>query len=193
MLSQLMYRIMYRLGQAHWDTGDVPAEISETLQDADFPDGPVLDLGCGTGTSVIYAARLGRQAIGIDFVPAVVAAARKKAAQAGVSKLTTFYAGDVTRLGELGLPRCSLALDMGCFHGLSPEGRRGYVDGLSGVMAPGGLLLMLVLKPRREMGVGFGLTPDQVRADFTRDFTIERVQPTDRWDQGSNWFWIRRC
>lgn len=137
-------------------------------------------------------AHQGFQALGIDFVASAIAKAKEKARLAGAAALTQFYVGDVTRLPALKLPRCSFALDMGCFHGLSPDGRRSYVDGLAAQIVPGGQFLMLALKPRKEMGVAFGLTAEQVKADFTPVFEIQRVQPTDMWDQGSSWFWMKR-
>jgi SAM-dependent methyltransferase len=100
----------------------IPPEVEQAFQSGGIPEGPVLDLGCGTGTNVIYMAKQGRQAIGIDFVPQAIAKARLKAQKAGVSAQTGFIVGDVTRLKELNLPRVSYALDMGCFHGLKLTG-----------------------------------------------------------------------
>ena len=121
-MNSLVYRLMYWLGRARWDTGIVPPEVVEAFQKGNIPEGPTLDLGCGTGTNVIYLAVQGRQAFGIDFMPQAVAKAQKKAQQAGVSERTQFITADVTRLKDLKLPPCAYALDMGCFHGLNANG-----------------------------------------------------------------------
>jgi SAM-dependent methyltransferase len=192
LINQLLYRGMYRLGQSHWDTGETPPEVIEAIKAADFPSGPGLDLGCGTGTHVVYMARQGRQAIGVDFVPAAIAKAREKARQAGVADLAQFTVGDVTRLPALNLPKCGFALDMGCFHGLNADDQRRYVAGLASLLLPGGLCLLYAVKPRREVGVAFGMLPEQVQAAFAPAFELQRMKTGGPWEQGSTWFWLRR-
>jgi SAM-dependent methyltransferase len=155
-----VYRLSYGLGLSRWDTGTIATEVEQAFQNENIPAGPVLDLGCGTGTSVIYMAKLGRQAIGIDFVPQAIAKARVKAQQAGVSDRTKFFTADVTRLSELKLPPCSFALDMGCFHGLNRDGQGRYAQGLADVLIPNGRFMLYVLEPRKEAGLTFGLTAE---------------------------------
>src|SRR5450759_134613 len=127
MVNSLFYRLMYWLGKARWDSGITPPEVVQAFQAGDIPAGATIDLGCGTGTNVIYMAKRGRQAFGIDFVPQAIARARVKAQQAGVFESAKFFVADVTRLAHMNLPPCGFALDMGCFHGLSPQGQRRYV------------------------------------------------------------------
>ncbi len=191
-MNSLTYWLSYRLGMAHWDSDKIPPELEQAFQDGIVPKGLVIDLGCGTGTSAIYMATLGRQAIGIDFVPQAIARARVKARRAGVSDRTRFLVADVTRLNEMKLPQCSFALDMGCFHGLSPEGQRRYAQGLAEVLIPDGRFMLYVLDPRKEAGMSFGLTPDQVQAAFEPWFDRERTQPGAFWAQKSTWFWMKR-
>ncbi len=60
------------------------------------PEDRVYDLGCGDGRIVILAAkRFGARGVGIDFDPELVAEARRKAAEEGVSHLVTFIESDV--------------------------------------------------------------------------------------------------
>jgi cyclopropane fatty-acyl-phospholipid synthase-like methyltransferase len=151
-----------------------------------------MDLGCGTGTNVIYMASLGRQAIGVDFVPSAIAKARKKARQAGVSSRVQFFVADVTRLAELNLSSCAFALDMGCFHSLNADGQRRYIAGLSSLLVPGGLYMLYALDPRQESGRSFGITPEQVQTVFSPAFDIQRVERGEFRKIGSTWFWMRR-
>jgi cyclopropane fatty-acyl-phospholipid synthase-like methyltransferase len=191
-MNSIVYRVMYWLGQTRWDTGKVPPEVVEAFKQGNIPEGPALDLGCGTGTSVIYMAALGRQAIGIDFVPQAIAKARKKAQQAGVSDRTRFFTADVTRLSTMQLPRCAFALDMGCFHGLNSDSQRRYAQGLAEAMIPDGRYMLYALEPKNESGMSFGLTPDQVQTVFAPWFEFDRVEKGAFWDRKSTWFWMKR-
>ncbi len=188
----LMYRLMYWLGQARWDSGVTPPEVVEAYKTGDIPPGPALDLGCGTGTNVIYMASLGQQAIGVDFVPSAISKARKKAQQVGVSSRAQFFIADVTRLAELKLPRCAFALDMGCFHSLNADGQRRYLAGLSSLLVPGGLYMLYTMDPRPEAGRSFGIAPEQVQTVFSPAFDIQRVERGEFRRIGSTWFWMRR-
>src|SRR5947208_2787916 len=126
-MNRIIYRLMYRLTHPGWDTGITPPELTEAFSGGDMLPGPALDLGCGTGTNVIYMARHGRTAIGIDYAPEAINKARDKAKHAGLAARTQFMVADVSQLDKLNLPRCSFALDMGCFHGLSPQEQLRYV------------------------------------------------------------------
>ena len=57
----------------------------------------VLDLGCGDGTTAIPLARLGAEVVGIDIARNLVDAGNKRAAEAGLRRLT-FQEGDACDL-----------------------------------------------------------------------------------------------
>ena len=192
MMNSILYRLMYWLGMASWDSGITPPEVEQAFQAGGIPAGAAIDLGCGTGTNVIYMAKQGRQAIGIDFVPAAIAKARVKAQQAGVSGRTQFTVADVTRLAEMSIPPCGYALDMGCFHGLSPEGRRRYAEGLANILVPGGWYMLYTLDRRKQGGITFGISPEIVQTVFAPWFDIDRMERGAFWDRGSTWFWMKR-
>ncbi len=59
------------------------------------PDDFVVDLGSGDGRTVIEAARLGAQALGVEYDPALVAVSRERAAAAGVSGRARFLQADL--------------------------------------------------------------------------------------------------
>src|SRR5712691_12044295 len=56
-----------------------------------------LDLGCGDGTTAVPLALLGAEVIGIDIARNLVDAGNKRAAEAGLSRLT-FQEGDACDL-----------------------------------------------------------------------------------------------
>ncbi|TME28483.1 MAG: class I SAM-dependent methyltransferase, partial [Chloroflexi bacterium] len=76
----------------------------------------------------MYLAQHGWDAVGVDFAARAVAKARERARRAGVA--STFFVGDVTRLGFFGRT-FDLALDIGCLHTLAVGDRPRYADGLA--------------------------------------------------------------
>jgi SAM-dependent methyltransferase len=61
----------------------------------------ILDLGCGTGNHALLLARRGYQVVGVDRSEAMLAHARRKAAQQTDGKPISFYQGDI-RFIDLG-------------------------------------------------------------------------------------------
>jgi len=77
---RMLYNLMYRFGTPRWDTSITPPEVVAVIEgDTAIPSGRALDLGCGSGTNVIYLARHGWEAVGVDFSPVAIAQARQKA------------------------------------------------------------------------------------------------------------------
>jgi len=133
----ILFRAMYRFGFTPWDSGVPPPELKELIEGSQArTPGKALDLGCGTGTNVLYMAQHGWDVTGIDFVPKALNAARGKVKAANVSP--RLILGDVTRLPELNIgDGFSLVFDLGCLHSI-PEGRRdAYVAGMTAASASG--------------------------------------------------------
>lgn len=191
-MNRILYRIMYWLKMTHWDTNETPPEVHEAFTSGKIPQGVALDLGCGTGTNVIFMAKHGRQAIGLDFVPEAINKARQKAKAAGLNGSTQFLVADVTRLNEIVLPATGFALDMGCFHGLSPEGQRSYAEGLAKALVPGGWYLLYTLDPGKEAGISFGMSPESVKEILGPWFDFTRIERDTNGSRGSTWFWMER-
>jgi cyclopropane fatty-acyl-phospholipid synthase-like methyltransferase len=190
-MRSLIYRLSYWLKMIPWDIGTTPPEVMDVLEA--MPAGRALDLGCGTGTNVITMAKQGWEAIGLDYVPQAIALARRKAAQAGVADRVRLEVADVSRLAEMDLPHCQFALDMGCFHGLSPEDQRRYVEGLARLMQTGGQFLLYALAPRQEAGIAFGLQSEQVREVVAPFFKVTKEAPSDFWRGRATWYWMERA
>lgn len=101
--------------------------------------GRVLDIGCGAGSNVLFLARSGFEAYGVDLSPGAVDAARRRAEK---EHLTVHVeVGDALRL-PFADATFSSALDNGCFHTLPIDRRGDYATGVARVLAPGGTFLL---------------------------------------------------
>ena len=95
--------------KALWEKGDF-TEIAALMRQSGeavvkslgiTPPLRVLDLGCGDGTTAVPLARLGAEVVGIDIATNLVAAGNKRAADAGLKRLT-FQEGDACNLEGVG-------------------------------------------------------------------------------------------
>lgn len=146
-------------GRPPWDSGVPAPELVRAA--AGRAPGQAIDLGCGTGTNLLYLAERGWQVTGVDFVGRAIAQARRKLRGHAAQLLV----GDVTHLERLPLRGpYDLALDMGCFHSLPEAGRRRYAAGLSPLLAAGAVYLLYAFQPAQ--GNPAGLTPAEVEAAF---------------------------
>ncbi len=130
---RISFNFLY-LRRPPWDSGITPPELLSFLQN-DHP-GRGIDLGCGTGTNVITMTRMGWQMTGVDFASYAIARARQKAKKAQIR--ADFVVGDVTDLQGISGP-FDFALDLGCFHSLSAQGKLDYVRELKRILHPGGI------------------------------------------------------
>ena len=180
-----------------WDTQQTPPEVVEFVNRADIPPGRALDLGCGTGTNVLYLAQHGWEATGVDFVGQAIQTAQKKATQAKMS--CTFYQGDVTHLDAL--PELSsrgffdYVLDIGCMHSLTPAGKARYAAHVARLTHSGAYYMLYASFPRQSRTSGqIGISPEEVKALFAPHFELERQElgqdTGGRWRSG--WYWLRR-
>ena len=105
---------MYWLKRTPWDTGITPPEVVDLVARRFPKGGRAIDIGCGTGTTVVYLARHGFRVIGIDVSRRAIALARRRVREAGVS--ADLLTGDVTRLDRLpGRPSSIWRLTSGAF------------------------------------------------------------------------------
>jgi SAM-dependent methyltransferase len=99
----------------------------------------VLDVGCGAGSNVLWLARSGYQAYGVDLAPGAIRAARARAAEAGLA--IDVRPGDALALpfGDAGF---DALVDHGCFHTLPLERRADYAREVDRVLRPDARLLL---------------------------------------------------
>lgn len=207
------YAMMYRLGMTPWERyGQVQraafdaAFDRETAEraatgvtgDADRarhagrPIGRALDLGCGRGRFTPALAARGWDAVGVDLVPAAVAAARRNAPAAATLR---YVRGDVTDLPALALGTFDLFVDIGCLQGLAPEQRAAVGRGVTAMANPGATLLLLQFGPNRYRRLIGGVSRAEIAEAFGAwELLLAEPAPTGglSWPTNrSNPFWYR--
>jgi cyclopropane fatty-acyl-phospholipid synthase-like methyltransferase len=193
-LQRFLWDIIYLVGETPWDTGVTPPELRAVVEGGRVTSGRALDLGCGTGTNVIYLAQHGFQVVGVDISSRAISRAQRKVQRAGLSQQAHVYAGDVTRLDTLPVNGSfDLAFDVGCFHVLDMPGRGRYAAGLASRMKPGGLYLLYAFGPGAQWGKQMGLAPGEAEKLFAPAFNLLHVDHgQDRGGIGSAWYTLQR-
>jgi len=164
--------LAYRSG-APWDS-DVPAdELVELVEGGRIRACRALDIGCGTGSNVVYLAEKGFDAFGVDVSKVAI---RKAVAKARERSLRcTFYVLDFTQTQKISksFSTFDLLLDLGCFHSLSPQDREKYAYSLELVSHPSSLyLLWCFLRGSRWSYGPPGVNEDEAERTLSKEFRV---------------------
>ncbi|MCB0076827.1 MAG: class I SAM-dependent methyltransferase [Anaerolineales bacterium] len=171
----------YRRGSTPWDSGQTPPEVVAWAEGQ--PAGKMLDLGCGTGTNVLFFATRGWAAAGVDFTAQAIAMAERKREASGLT--ATFMQGDVSHLERLPLdPPYDLLLDIGCLHGLNAAQQPRYATQAAALTRAGATFLLYAAIPG-EQARPSGIAPARVKALFEPAFAIPSQVVDD--DRGGRW------
>ena len=170
-----------------WDTGLSPPELFEFIKNN--PPGRAIDLGCGTGTNVLTLAQAGWDVTGVDFAPRAVKLAKQKIKQSRVQ--AKLLVKDTTTLNGITGP-FDLALDLGCFHGISTEGRMKYLEQLDRILAPNGFWLLYAFLSPGTPRSGHGLAEAEIDLISARFLLISRRNGFDKRERQSAWFLFQK-
>lgn len=191
LLKQLQFNWAY-LQEPAWDSGTPPPELVEYLDQHET--GRALDLGCGTGTNVLYMARRGWRVDGIDFSWLAILQARRRIKHAQVT--ASLVKGDVTRLQDYDLRApFDFALDIGCLHALgSLKAARAYVSGLAPLIRAGGEYRLYAheRKGANEAYPEHGLTLEWAERLFADSFELVEYRPGTERSFRSAWYYYRK-
>lgn len=182
LFRRLLFQYMY-FRQPPWDTGVSPPELLEFIQTHNA--GRAIDIGCGTGTNVITLVRAGWEVTGVDFAPRAIKIARQKLNQAGIR--AKLLLRDATRLQGITGP-FDFALDLGCFHGISQDGKPKYLNQLDRILAPNGFWLMYGFLKSDPLQTGSGLLETDIDLVSTLLTLVSRRNGFDKGDKRSAWF-----
>lgn len=166
---------LYRVEAGNWELGRPTPPLARRLA-ADPPVGQrALVVGCGRGHEARLLAELGAHVTAVDLAPTAIASARAATPDA----LTIdFRVADLFTLPQLS-DRYHLILEHTCFCAIEPRRRGEYVDAVADLLLPGGHLLGLFYAHGREGGPPYTVDADELRAAFSRRFTIDELAATD--------------
>jgi SAM-dependent methyltransferase len=158
---------------APWDIGGPQPAMARLL--AEYPpEGPVLDVGCGSGDLAIHIAESGIEALGIDFVEEAIAQAHSKKVNLppDVAGRLDFRVADALHPSRL-RQTFGAVVDSGFYHLFEPDQGEQFVDELALVLRPGGRCYL------HEFAVTFPIpnVPRQVTESELR----ERFTPEKGW------------
>ena len=183
LLRQIAFNLLYFF-KPRWDTGIPVPEVVRFISGR--TPGDVIDVGCGTGTNLLYMAQQKWRVTGIDFATLAI----KKAKRRLKNFPKTLLVADVTRLAGLTIPGpYDLGLDMGCFHSLSENGRLGYVKGMEKWIKSNGVLMVYAFQPS-EYSTGRGISR-QALTGYFKDY-FELINYEQGQGRPSAWYYFRR-
>jgi len=186
-LRRLFFQFSY-YQKPPWDTGISPPELFEFIENHE--PGRAIDIGCGTGTNVITLAQAGWQVTGVDFAPRAIRLARRKIKEAGIQ--ADVQVNDATNLNKIYGPY-DLALDLGCFHGISPHGQKRYLEQMDRILAPQGFWLMYgFIKPETDHESTGLIEADLSRISSQFDMLSRQEGYDDKRRRSSAWFLFQK-
>jgi SAM-dependent methyltransferase len=139
-INRTTWETHYQTGNTPWDSRITPPEVVDFWASDRLPhSGLAIDIGCGPGTNVAYLARLGLTVVGTDLAGRALNLARQRLQDepAALRARMAFVQSDVSRL-PFSAANADYMLDIGCFHGLPPELRDRYAQGIINNLRLGG-------------------------------------------------------
>lgn len=161
---------IYEAGNPPWDI-DKPQPPFIAI--ADQVKSPVLDSGCGRGTTSLFFAARGLHVTGIDFVDLAIQQARARAAERDLS--VNFLVKDAMTLVDWDA-RFASVIDSGLFH-IYPAGkeRQQYVRGLKHVLVPTGRLFLFSFRDHPS-APGGGVSKQELHDAFADGWEVESLE-----------------
>lgn len=167
---------------APWDIGVAQPALS-ALFDEYPPEGPALDVGCGSGDLAIALAQRSLPVLGIDFVESAIAQARERAAALApeMAQQVEFQVADALHPSRLQKQFATIT-DCAFYHLFNPEQSEGYVDELAASLLPGGRYYLLAFAIDFQIpNTPRLVTEEELRTRFTseRGWHIHTIRPAE--------------
>jgi len=167
-----------------WDKGVPAPELIRHISGKS--PGNAIDLGCGTGTNLLYLAKNGWRITGLDYAPLAIVKAKRKLK----NFQKTLLIADVTKLDEIELPGpYDLGLDIGCLHSLPESSRLPYIKGLGKWILPGSSFLIYAFQPDDKNNKK-GIPKAELISYFMDGFELVNYEQGQK--RSSAWYYFRK-
>lgn len=149
-----------RPGPADWhdaECGSYAADLALWRELARRADGPVLDIGAGTGRVALDLARAGHAVTAVDSEPELVAAVARRAREEGLVLRTAVADARTLDCGG-GFALALMAMQVVQLLG-GPGGRARALERAAAALAPGGRVAVAIADPFEAVPAGDALPP----------------------------------
>ncbi len=198
-INRTTWEAHYESGNTPWDSRMTPPEVQAFwATDRLSHTGLAIDVGCGPGTNAAYLARLGLTVVGTDLAGRALNLAKQRLQEepAALRSRISFVQSDVTLL-PFQNANADYMLDIGCFHGLPPELRDNYTQGIINNLRPGGYYQLyafdclenLTDDPVRKQR---GMQEDEVAERFGPQLDVVEIIRANPDRHPCRWYLLRR-
>ena len=157
-----------------WDLGEVANPFVRLWEDKVLQPGTLIVPGCGQGHEVIYFAARGFQVTGVDYSPGAEKLLRDSLRNKKLNAQVLHQ--DFFELDETHNQAYDNLLEQTFFCAIHREQRPAYVETVSRILKPGGLLFGLFYETGEEGGPPFNTTESDIQDHFAAAFDIERLE-----------------
>lgn len=159
----------YRSGDTPWETGRPSGELQRVIAEEGIRPCRAIELGCGSGTNVVWLANQGFEVTALDLSPLAISRARDRAAAEAVN--AHFLCADALSLPDLGT--YDFFFDRGCYHVVRRIDVGSYLRALERVTHPGTVGLVLAGNAREPHEPGPPVVEEgAIREELGRVFEI---------------------
>jgi methyl halide transferase len=187
--SSAFWDDLYRRPRQPWELGGPSPALVDFIEATPPPKGRVAVPGCGRGHDARYLATRGYAAVGFDFSPRAIMAARTLTRLAKVD--VTFEECDVFDLGARYAAAFDGVWEYTCYCAIDPARRAEYLATIATILRPGGWFLACFFPIAGTWdGPPFVVDPDETRRRLAPAFDVERESAPPRsapGNEGMEW------
>ncbi|MZH02594.1 MAG: methyltransferase domain-containing protein [Nitrospinae bacterium] len=166
----------YESNDLGWDLGQVAPPFVKLWEEGKLPMGNVLVPGCGRGHEVVFLAENGFEVTAVDFSRGAVTYLERALEERNLNGRVLhqdFFGMDNSHDGIY-----DLVLEQTFFCAISPRKRQDYVQNVTRLLKPRGILVGLFYHTDKEGGPPYNTTREDIERIFSVNFEIQELDKT---------------